>query len=365
MTKEEKKALQEAERIKKEQETAAIVDTPVTSEADVVEIEDKLDPLTVTEQRKELPTLEAKAEPLTQPGLSGERPVTPKPVMEPKPVQTVQPAIQETPEEDPMRAAILEANKQQNKSFLDYVQGIKDDYERERAEGQARVDEAKRAARWAGATELASSIANLIAVGNHNAVSQQYKNFSQDWMRKADQEAREHRNRINDLRARQRDTELKMQQIRSEGLLNLAKYDLESEERKQRSALTKAQTEYQKARTDAAREKAKQDAAEAKEKLEYIKAQTRSQAALEAQRRAAAYSSVTKANAAASNAASQIESRELNDQTKVDEASSRIMKNLGQTGYLWDPINGKYGPAGAASTPPADKPSLNDIFKTS
>lgn len=104
--------------------------------------------------------------------------------------------------------AAIEANRQRSDaaigSFADMVEGYAQNIRNAEAESAAQVAADQRAARWTGATELASSIANLIAVGGHNAVSQQYKPYSQDWMRKADQDARLNRARIDNLRERQR-----------------------------------------------------------------------------------------------------------------------------------------------------------------
>lgn len=104
--------------------------------------------------------------------------------------------------------AAIEANRQRSDaaigSFADMVEGYAQNIRNAEAESAAQVAADQRAARWTGATELASSIANLIAVGGHNAVSQQYKPYSQDWMRKADMDARMNRARIDNLRERQR-----------------------------------------------------------------------------------------------------------------------------------------------------------------
>ena len=102
----------------------------------------------------------------------------------------------------------MEANRVQSQnainSFADMVEGYARNIRQAEDEGNAQVAADQRAAKWTGATELASSIANLIAVGGHNAVSQQYRPYSQDWMRKADQDARLNRMRIDNLRERQR-----------------------------------------------------------------------------------------------------------------------------------------------------------------
>ena len=62
----------------------------------------------------------------------------------------------------------------------------------------------QRAAKWTGATELAASLGNLIAVGGDGASNQQYHSYSQDWMRIADQNWRINRARFDNLRDRQR-----------------------------------------------------------------------------------------------------------------------------------------------------------------
>ena len=99
-------------------------------------------------------------------------------------------------------------------NFADIVSAQKDRIDQERAEGEQRIQNDQQAARWAGATELAASIANLIGVGGHNAVSQQYKSYSQDWMRKADQDRREHKNRLDNLRTRQDALQQQLAQLR-------------------------------------------------------------------------------------------------------------------------------------------------------
>lgn len=102
----------------------------------------------------------------------------------------------------------IEANRQQNQaainSFADMVEGYARNIRNAEAESAAQVAADQRAARWTGLTEGMASLANLIAVGSGNAVSQQYRPYSQDWMRKADMDARMNRARIDNLRERQR-----------------------------------------------------------------------------------------------------------------------------------------------------------------
>jgi len=98
-----------------------------------------------------------------------------------------------------------------NNDFAAMVQGESDRIRQEREEAKTMIQADQKAAQWSGLTELASSVANMIGVGSFNAVSQQYKNYSQDWMQKADRDLREHRMRMDNVRARQ--NALKQQQL--------------------------------------------------------------------------------------------------------------------------------------------------------
>lgn len=95
--------------------------------------------------------------------------------------------------------------------FAAMVQGESDRIRKEQEDARTMIQADQQAAKWTGLTELASSVANMIGVGSFNAVSQQYKPYSQDWMRKADQDMREHRYRLDNIRARQ--NALKQQQL--------------------------------------------------------------------------------------------------------------------------------------------------------
>lgn len=65
---------------------------------------------------------------------------------------------------------------------------------------------------YTGAGELAAGLINLIGVGN-GASNQVYHSYSIDWQRKADQDARERRARIDNLKARRDAIEQQMQQL--------------------------------------------------------------------------------------------------------------------------------------------------------
>lgn len=98
--------------------------------------------------------------------------------------------------------------------FADIIAGEQKRAEQAEQEAIEQYNAERKAARWTGATELAASLANMIAVGGHNAVSQQYHSYSQDWMKKADENWRQNRARYDNLRDRQRALQQQLIQLR-------------------------------------------------------------------------------------------------------------------------------------------------------
>ena len=119
--------------------------------------------------------------------------------------------------QDAYNSAMAAYQQRMNEGYTQFGDIIR--AEKERADAAARDALAQRkaeqsAARWTGAAELASSIANLIGVGGYNAVSQQYKPYSQDWMRRADENWKANRARFDNLRDRQRALQQQLIQLR-------------------------------------------------------------------------------------------------------------------------------------------------------
>lgn len=88
--------------------------------------------------------------------------------------------------------------------FADIIAGQQTRADNAEQEAKDQYNNELKAARWTGATELAASLANLIAVGGYNASNQQYKSYSQDWMKQADANWRANRARVDNMRERQR-----------------------------------------------------------------------------------------------------------------------------------------------------------------
>lgn len=175
---------------------------------------------------------------------------------------------------DPYVAAAAQSIQDEQKSFADYVLGLRQDLNAAQAEGDQEIKNDLRSARWTGLTELASSIANMVGVGQGNAVSQQYAPQSQNWMAKADRDMKAQRSRIDNLRQRQRETELKMQQLRSQGALNMAKVQKDVMAQSALAEYRRAQAALQNAKTESERAKALRDAETAVAKMELMGAQT-------------------------------------------------------------------------------------------
>lgn len=90
--------------------------------------------------------------------------------------------------------------------------------QREREIAQAEYLASQKAASVSGLTHLATSLGNLIGVGFFNAPHSNYENPSIDWMRKADQDKQIARQRMDNLRDRQR----QLQQHQLELKMNIA-----------------------------------------------------------------------------------------------------------------------------------------------
>lgn len=86
----------------------------------------------------------------------------------------------------------------------------------------------QKAASVSGLTHLAASLGNLIGVGFFNAPHSDYQNPSVDWMKKADQDKQIARQRMDNLRDRQRQVQQQLLQMKISGAGQLAGMDMDS-----------------------------------------------------------------------------------------------------------------------------------------
>lgn len=252
---------------------------------------------------------------------------------------------------DPLVATAANAARNEQRSFADYVLGMRQELDQAQREAQQEENADLNAARWTGLTELASSIANMIGVGQGNAVSQQFTPQSQNWMAKADRDMKANRSRIDNLRQRQRDAELKMQQLRSQTELNMAKVKKDAMAQQAMAEYRRAQAALQTAKTETERQKALLDAEQAAMKMELMGAQTSAYYALSGQRDAAARAALM--NAAARQSA--VENQNKNRDSRTEAQNTRDYSTAAKNGYT-------VPASGSGSKNNGQKKSAKDIF---
>lgn len=140
--------------------------------------------------------------------------------------------------------ATKRAYEQAGNDFASIVQGYKDELNRAELEHKKQEEIDQKTVAWTGATELAAAIANMVGVGSFNASNQQIHSFSQDWMKKADQDAKLRRQRIDNLRERQRAMEQQGINLRLQGLNALNKMRTDAAAAGYRGALEAAGAGY-------------------------------------------------------------------------------------------------------------------------
>lgn len=110
--------------------------------------------------------------------------------------------------------AMLAAQQRQQKDFADIALQYKADYDAALAEDAALQQQEQKRAAWVGATEALANLSNLIGVGSFDSSNQQYHSYSKDWMDKADADRKLRRNRIDNIRDRQRAMQQQLAQLR-------------------------------------------------------------------------------------------------------------------------------------------------------
>lgn len=218
--------------------------------------------------------------------------------------------------------ALDEADESRRQSARDILQGMADlikDREKEYGDIEKAND---RAATWTGLTELAASMANLIGVGQGNAVSQQYHSFSQDWMRKADADIKEHRSKLDDLRNRQRAIRQQYDTLE----LQMAKERAAATARRLNNAMSIEKLKYQQAytqlleaRTNTEKQKAQNALNESEAKIRLIQSQID-------RNDAQATAATTRANAAAGEAANRNTNRNKTSEARANRDNAQADK---------------------------------------
>lgn len=140
------------------------------------------------------------------------------------------------------------AREAQDRAFSDMVFDYHDRMMREQREMKKQEQANMMSSMASGTTELAAGIINLLGVGELHASNQQYKSFSQDWMRKADQDMREHRARQHDMYDTLQRLKMQQEQVRRAGRVE----DMRAKQQQAQNAYNIAvqQRQYEDARKD-------------------------------------------------------------------------------------------------------------------
>lgn len=152
--------------------------------------------------------------------------------------------------------AVQDENAARNKSFADMVNDYYAEKKRQEDEMKQREQANMMSSMATGTTELAANIINMLSVGQLHANNQQYKSYSQDWMRKADQDIREHRHRRESLGNTLQRLKQQQAQVMAAGRLD----DLKARQKKAADDLAAAQEAYNRQQKENEK-KAAQDAA--------------------------------------------------------------------------------------------------------
>lgn len=152
--------------------------------------------------------------------------------------------------------AVQDENAARNKSFADMVNDYYAEKKRQEDEMKQREQANMMSSMATGTTELAANIINMLSVGQLHANNQQYKSYSQDWMRKADQDIRDHRHRRESLGNTLQRLKQQQAQVMAAGRLD----DLKARQKKAADDLAAAQEAYNRQQKENEK-KAAQDAA--------------------------------------------------------------------------------------------------------
>ena len=109
--------------------------------------------------------------------------------------------LPELPSEDDKNLRQMQGiNEERYQNLVQYIGDIKKRQQQDEEEMRRQEQADMWSTMGTGATELAAGIVNMLGVGQLDATHQQYKSYSSDWMKKADENIREHRRRRDNMR---------------------------------------------------------------------------------------------------------------------------------------------------------------------
>ncbi len=165
-------------------------------------------------------------------------------------VATAEVQAREAAPVDETRNTIAQGYDQQYQDFYDIAMSKKAEMDAAQQEDINQQQAYQKAAAWAGAGELVTSLANLIGVGGFNSANQQYANsYSRDWMKKADEARRTRQARTANYRAKLDSMNEKLAALKSGKAMALATYDRQKRTQDIQQQKADAYYAYQVART--------------------------------------------------------------------------------------------------------------------
>lgn len=228
---------------------------------------------------------------------------------------------------------VKNALNEEKQALNDYIGKEETRLKEEEDESISDERDYRRAARWTGLGEVASSIANLIGVGAGNAVSQQYRFVSQDWMKKADAERESRKKRMAELKSKLNREKVSLASKGAEVSMKLAELQMKADAQKLINATKQAEIEYRRnynnllaAKTATEIQRARLALKESEEKIKALQA-------LAKQRNASAYSSRKKADAAVSKSENENANRDVITAAKVATEEAKQVKERAHAGY--------------------------------
>ena len=123
------------------------------------------------------------------------------------------------------REVVEKANKAQVESNNTILQRYINDAEAARKENELLGKAERRATRWTGLAELGAALSNLISV-TQGASNQQVKFYSEDWMKRSEQNRKDRIRRLDSLNDRRSAIEQQMAALQSSTAKELANVDL-------------------------------------------------------------------------------------------------------------------------------------------
>ena len=113
------------------------------------------------------------------------------------------------------------ANQASEQAYQQNINSIASDLNTAQKEQQAYTSAENTKSIFGAATEFANALTNMFYV-NRGASNQQSVNYSHDWMKQADQNRRERKQRIDNIRERQRAAEQQLAQLKAGNMAQLA-----------------------------------------------------------------------------------------------------------------------------------------------